>query len=129
MRVTQHGGYGGFESVDGKSLYYTKGPTVPGIWRVPTTGGEETEVIASLEPGYWGYWAIVETGIYYLDTTTKPGIAFFDFTTRRATRVFDLESRPSREATGIAVSPDGRTILYTQLDALSRDIMLVENFR
>ncbi len=129
VQVTQHGGYGGFESLDGKFLYYTKGPAVPGIWRVPTTGDEETEVIASLEPGYWGYWAVVETGIYYLDTTAKPGIAFFDFTTHRATRVFDLESRPSREATGIAVSPDGRTILYTQLDALSRDIMLVENFR
>ena len=129
VQVTHHGGYGGFESVDGKFLYYTKGWTVPGIWRIATTGGEETEVVASLEPGYWGYWALVDTGIYYLDTTLKPGIVFFDFTTHRATRVFDLESRPSREATGISVSPDGQTILYTQLDALSRDIMLVENFR
>ena len=93
------------------------------------TGGEETEVIDSLAAGYWGYWAIVENGIYYLDTTAKPRIVFFDFTTHRATRIFDLESRPAREATGMAVSPDGGTILYTQLDALSRDIVLVENFR
>ncbi len=129
VQVTRHGGYGGFESLDGRFLYYTKGATVPGIWRIPTTGGEETEVIDSLAAGYWGYWGIVENGIYYLDTTAKPGIVFFDFTTHRATRVFDLESRPAREATGIAVSPDGGTILYTQLDALSRDIVLVENFR
>src|SRR6266496_1704203 len=128
VQVTRHGGYGGFESLDGRFLYYTKGATVPGIWRIPTTGGEETEVIDSLAAGYWGYWGIVENGIYYLDTTAKPGIVFFDFTTHRATRVFDLESRPAREATGIAVSPDGGTILYTQLDALSRDIVLVENF-
>ena len=60
---------------------------------------------------------------------SKTRIVFFDFTTHRATRVFDLESRPAREATGMAVSPDGGTILYTQLDALSRDIILVENFR
>jgi hypothetical protein len=26
-------------------------------------------------------------------------------------------------------SPDGRTILYTQLDALTRDIVLVDNFK
>jgi Tol biopolymer transport system component/DNA-binding winged helix-turn-helix (wHTH) protein len=129
VQLTRHGGYGGFESLDGRFLYYTKGASVPGIWRIPTTGGEETEVIDSLAAGYWGYWAIVENGIYYLDTTAKPGIVFFDFIAHRATRVFDLESRPAREATGVAVSPDGGTILYTQLDALSRDIVLVENFR
>jgi hypothetical protein len=29
----------------------------------------------------------------------------------------------------MALSPDGKTILYTQQDALSRDIVLVENYR
>jgi Tol biopolymer transport system component/DNA-binding winged helix-turn-helix (wHTH) protein len=129
VQVTRHGGYGGFESLDGKFLYYAKGATVPGLWRVPTAGGEETEVIGSLEPGYWGYWDIVENGIYYLNTTANPGIVFFDFNTHRTTRLFDLENRPARESTGVGISPDGKTILYTQLDALSRDIVLVENFR
>ena len=99
------------------------------MWRVPTDGGEETEVLVSLEPGYWGYWDIVENGIYYLDTTEKPGVVFFDFNTHRTTRLFDLESRPAREATGLGISPDGKTILYTQLDALSRDMILVDNYR
>jgi len=129
VQVTLHGGYGGFESLDGKFLYYAKGATVPGLWRIPTTGGEETEVVWSLEPGYWGYWDIVKSGIYYLDATGKPGIVFFDFNTHRTTRLFDLESRPARESTGVGISPDGNTILYTQLDALSRDIVLVENYR
>jgi Tol biopolymer transport system component/DNA-binding winged helix-turn-helix (wHTH) protein len=129
VQVTRHGGYSAFEAPDGKFLYYTKYPAVPGVWRIPTSGGEETEVITALEPEYWGYWAVVENGIYYLDTTEKPAIAFFDFTSHRTRRVFDLENRPAREATGLAASPDGQTILYTQLDALSRDIVLVENFR
>ena len=72
---------------------------------------------------------MVKNGIYYLDTTTKPGIVFLDFTTHHITRVFDLENRPARQAPGLAVSPDNRTILYTQLDALNSDIILVENFR
>jgi hypothetical protein len=72
---------------------------------------------------------VVENGIYYLDTTAKPGIAFFNVTTRRTTRVFDLENRPASETSGLAVSSDKRTILYTQVDALSRDVILVENFR
>jgi len=130
VQVTRHGGFAAFESPDGRFLYYAKSLTVPGLWRIPTNGGEETEVISSLEAGYWGDWAVVEGGIYYLDTTTtKPGIAFFDFTTHRTTRVFDLEKPPARSAPGLAVSPDKKTILYTQLDALNSDIMLVENFR
>jgi Tol biopolymer transport system component/DNA-binding winged helix-turn-helix (wHTH) protein len=129
VQMTLHGGFAAFESPDGRFLYYAKGLTAPGLWRIPTNGGEEIELISSLEAGYWGYWVVVENGIYYLDTTTKPGIAFFDITTHHITRVFDLENRPAREAPGLAVSPDKETILYTQLDALNSDIILVENFR
>ena len=129
VQVTRHGGFAALESPDGKFLYYAKGLTVPGLWRIPIDGGEESEIISSLEPGYWGYWAVVENGIYYLDMTAKPGIDFFDFTTHSTTRVFDLESRPASGAPGLAVSPDRKSILYTQLDALNNDIILVENFR
>ena len=130
VQVTHNGGFAAFESTDGRFLYYAKGLTVPGLWRIPTNGGEEVEIISSLEAGHWGYWAVVENGIYYLDTTTtKPGIAFFNSTSHYTTRVFDLENRPAIQAPGLTVSSSKGTILYTQLDALSRDIMLVENFR
>ena len=42
------------------SFYYAKGDSVPGIWRVSTRGGEETEIVSSMEAGYWGYWALVD---------------------------------------------------------------------
>ena len=129
VQVTHHGGFAAFESTDGRFLYYAKGMTVPGLWRIPTNGGEEVEIIRSLEAGHWGYWAVVENGIYYLDTTAKPGIVFLDVNTSHTTRVFDLENRPATQAPGLAVSSTNGTILYTQLDALSRDLMLVENFR
>ena len=97
------------------------------MWRIPTNGGEEVEVISSLEAGYWGYWVVVENGIYYLDTKTKPGINFFDTATHRITRVFDLE-RPRGKLRDWR-SLQTKTILYTQRDALNSDIILVENFR
>ena len=118
-----------FESPDGRFLYYAKGHAVPGLWRVPANGGEEIELISSLEALYWGYWAVVENGIYYLDTTNKPGIAFLDLDTHHVTRVFDLENSPVKDAPGLAVSSDKRTILYTQFDASYSDIILAENFR
>jgi hypothetical protein len=129
VQVTRRGGFAAFESPDGKCLYYAKGPGVSGLWRIPVNGGEELEVIHWLETGYWGYWAVVDAGIYYLDATMKPGIAYFDFTTHRTTRVFDLENPPAKEAPGLAVSADKKTILYAQLDASVSDIILVENFR
>jgi Tol biopolymer transport system component/DNA-binding winged helix-turn-helix (wHTH) protein len=128
-QVTRHGGFAAFESPDGRFLYYAKGLAAPGLWRVPTDGGEEIEVIRSLEAGYYGYWAVVENGIYYLDTTAKPGVVFFNTTTHHTTRVFNLESLPARQASGLAVSPDRGAILYTQVDALNSEILLVENFR
>ena len=53
----------------------------------------------------------------------------FDMDSHLVTRLFDLEKPPARQAPGLAISPDTKTILYTQLDALNNDIILVENFR
>jgi len=99
VQVTHHGGFAAFESPDGKFLYYAKGLTVAGLWRIPTNGGEEVEIIGSLEAGYWGYWAVVDNGIYHLDTTREPKMAFFDITTHSDTQVF-RSGKPSCHGSG-----------------------------
>jgi len=129
VQVTRHGGFAPFESSDGKFVYYAKGLTLPGLWRISSNGGDEVQVMSSPEAGFWGYWALVDAGIYYLSSTNKPEIAFLDLATRQSTRVFVTDNPPAREAPGLGVSPDGRTVLYTQLDALTSDIMVVDNFR
>ncbi len=130
VQVTQNGGFAAFESPDGRFVYYAKF-TEPGIWRVPVEGGEETLVLDLLQPGFWGYWAVVEEGIYFLNAEAKPrpAIEFYRFATRRAMRVFVPEKDPVYGAPGLALSPDGRWILYLQRDQTQSDIMLVENFR
>ncbi len=130
VQVTQNGGFAAFESPDGQFVYYAKF-TEPGIWRVPVEGGEETLVLDLLQPGFWGYWAVVEEGIYFLNVKTKPrpAIEFYRFATRQVTRVFVPEKDPDYGSPGLAVSPDGSWILYVQADRLESDLMLVENFR
>ena len=130
MQVTQHGGMAAVESPDGKFIYYAKFSD-PGIWRMPVEGGEENLVLKQLEPGFWGNWAMVDQGIYFvnLDAKRNPTIKFFNFATGRMTQVAAPEKLPVLGMPGLAVSPDGRWILYAQVDQDISDIMLVENFR
>jgi Tol biopolymer transport system component/serine/threonine protein kinase len=129
VQLTQHGGVAAVESSDGKFIYYAKFSD-PGIWRMPVEGGEEYLVLKQLRPGFWGNWAMVDQGIYFvnLDAKRNPTIKFFNIATGRVTQVAAPEKLPVLIA-GLAVSPDGRWILYTQIDQDISDIMLVENFR
>ncbi len=129
VQVTKQGGYAAIESPDGRVLYYAKFDS-PGLWRMPVDGGEESLVLDQLQPGYWGGWAVVDKGIYFINPEAKPRatIEFFSFATRRITRIALLEREPLQWFSNLAISPDGRWILYSQLDQGGNDIMLVENF-
>jgi Tol biopolymer transport system component len=129
VQVTKKGGFAAFESVDGKALYYAKGPEVPGLWKVPVEGGEETPVIEQLAAGHWGSWGLTAEGIYFYNAGTK-AIEFYSFATQKVTQIAKPEKPPaSGERQGLAVSPDGRSILWSQVDQSTSNIILVENFR
>jgi dipeptidyl aminopeptidase/acylaminoacyl peptidase len=126
-QVTRNGGFEAFEAADGKSLYYAK--REPGIWRISLAGGEESHI---LEQGTWGYWALLEQGICFLNQRAlpQPTLEFFNFATSQVTLFGRLErARAFGGSPGLAVSADGRWILYGQVDQSDNDIMLVENFR
>ena len=152
LRVPPHGTFGGLESacrrrqgrpdheagricrvrVAGwQSLYDAKGMNIAGLWSVAVNGGEEAPVLDFPKASFWGYWALVETGIYFVNTeaTPQPALQFLSFAERRVVHIAALDRKPVPFVSGIAVSPDGRRILYTQEDHRSSDIMLVENFR
>jgi len=127
-QVTRQGGHFAIESPDGKFLYYVKGRQLPGIWKIPVAGGEEAPVLDHHQAGRWRSWTVTEQGIYFAtaENPTQPLIEFFSFATRKVTQIATLE-KPF--FLGISVSPDGRWLIYTQLDQSGSDIMLMENFR
>jgi Tol biopolymer transport system component/DNA-binding winged helix-turn-helix (wHTH) protein len=129
IQITHHGGFAALESVDGKTLYYAKGLAVRGIWQIATGGGEESEVLGMPQPGFWGYWGPARHGIFYLDTSGAPGINFLNLSTHTADRVFALENRPAEHAPGLAISRDGKFILYTQVNQSGTNIDLVQDFK
>ena len=76
----------------------------------------------------------MEQGVCFLDPDAKPpATQFFDFATRHLATVAVLPKDgvpPGGWGTpAIAVSPDGKTILYVQAERTESHIQLVENFR
>jgi Tol biopolymer transport system component len=126
-RVTYHGGYNAFESPDGRILYYAK-KGESGLWRRGADDEEETLVLGALEPFDWGNWAVTDAGIYFLRReATGPTIRFYSFLTGRSSPIASLDDVPDQPS--LAVSPDGRVLLYTHVDRNESDIVLVEDFQ
>jgi Tol biopolymer transport system component/DNA-binding winged helix-turn-helix (wHTH) protein len=130
VQVTKTGGFEGVEAPDGY-FYYSKGRLIPGIWRIPVKGGEESPVLDHHRAGYWRYWVVTNKGIYFATAETRlhPIIEFFSFATGKITQIAQLEKPLSVGLRGLDISPDGRSILYTQMDQIGSDIMMMEDFR
>lgn len=129
VHVPINKGTGPTESPDGRFIYFRRTENPIGIFRVPTTGGPEETVLEMKQPPPWGYWTVVEKGIYFLATDEKAKIEFFDFATRQITDIWTMEKPALTGDGGLAVSPDGQWLLFTQLDNSGSDIMLVNDFR
>jgi hypothetical protein len=126
LQVTKNGGFAPLEAEDG-FLYYTKSFLIPGIWKVSSQGGTETAIMDTPDAPGWADWAVVPGGMYFLDSRSSPQpiLEFFDFATGRRTSISALDGEPQ----GLAISPDRKSILYSQMDQNNEGIMVVKNFR
>jgi Tol biopolymer transport system component/DNA-binding winged helix-turn-helix (wHTH) protein len=127
VQVTKKGGYVAVESPDGRFVYYSKSSTADtGLWRLPVSGGEESEVLPSVTHMNF---AIAKDGIYFIPKADEQGryaVHFFSFATRKSLPIAPLGRRYSN---GLAVSPDGKILLYSQPDTGSFEWMMVDHFR
>jgi len=127
-QVTYRGGFESWESSDGKFLYYVKGDQ-KGIWRMLSTGGDETRIVAEFPPERWGDWALVGRGVYYADESgARPAIKFLNFANHKVSKIAEVESLPPPGDPGFTVSPDEKQLVFSQIDRSAVDLMLVENF-
>src|SRR5262249_41534009 len=101
------------------------------LWRVPVDGGEEVSVLGPGKIICRRNWALFDRGVYFAvaESPTRQVIEFLSFDTGKVTPVFTPEKRLVSATSGLSVSPDGRWLLYTQVDQHGSDIMLMENFR
>jgi Tol biopolymer transport system component len=124
LQVTKGGGARPAVTTDGKLIYYAR---PDGIWRVPADGGEETLVLGGIPDADFGHWAAANGGLYFLATNAaRPMLEFLDLKTRRISPVMPVEK--PWDVSALAVSPDGRSIFFDQMDESGSDLMSVENF-
>jgi hypothetical protein len=73
---------------------------------------------------------ITSTGIYLVEvSTTAAQLKFFDFATKRSKNITHIGLGYHMPPQGFDMSSDEKWILYTRVDELDSDSMLVEDFR
>jgi Tol biopolymer transport system component/DNA-binding winged helix-turn-helix (wHTH) protein len=131
VQVTKQGGFDNMESPDGQYLYYARLRGEAGIWRIPVAGGAETPVLDHHQAGLTRQWAVTPQGIWFVtaEAAKRPLIEFYRFGAGRVTIAATLDNPPPPGFSGLTISPDGRRLLWTQMDQVNSDITLAENFR
>jgi Tol biopolymer transport system component/predicted Ser/Thr protein kinase len=130
IQVTRDGGFAPLESPDGKFIFYFKALADTSLWRVPVEGGQAAKLLEGVSS--YQNLALVNSGVYFVPVgngAVSDSIQFLDFASNRVRSVatFDKPLHLGNEG-GLAVSPDGKWILYTQVEQAGSELMLVENF-
>jgi Tol biopolymer transport system component len=140
VQVTHGGGWDAQESPDGAWLYFTRSRSANSpLLRMPISGGQEEEVLPSIHQRWWalapnGIWflksagAETEVGILGMENagSERADLQFYDQAKGKLVTAAALAKSPDG---GLALSPDGRTLLYSQVDYRAYEIEVAENFR
>ena len=132
-QVTHEGGYFGEESADGRLVYFSKPEkamatwtyAARGLYAAARDGGAERLVIPNAN---W-FWRATKRGVYFTDNDAKPhpALRLFHPETGAVETLATLDKKSWGNPGGIAITPDGKTFLYSQIDAEGKDLMLVRN--
>ncbi len=121
LQMTKQGGFDPLESYDGKTIYYSRFFEA-GIWKLPSTGGAETIVVAGRpQAGFWGHYAVTTTGLYFLDNDAEPHptIEFYKFATSKVSPVLTFDEKAARLQPSLSTTADGKILYLTQYDRQS----------
>jgi len=106
-------------------LYYTKTYPKSSLWRMPVGGGQEIEIVKSVD---WFGFTLAKKTIYFekLNNNGSTSIQSLNLATGSVATLITVHRLLW---SGLSISPDERYLLYSQLDRRGSDLMLIDNFR
>jgi Tol biopolymer transport system component/DNA-binding winged helix-turn-helix (wHTH) protein len=117
------------ESFDGKTVYFSDSSARTALRKVslqalPGTALEGGDGLPRVSNS--GVWALSSGGIYFVPAEAPRSLRYFDFATRQVRPIFEVDKF---FGSGLSVSPDGRSILYSLVGDVNSDIMLDDHFQ
>jgi len=118
---------GPWESEDESTLYFVSRPYNASLRRLWLKGPPVESAVEGL-PHLRSetLWAVTARGIYYVPANSPRMVYFLDFASKTSRKIFES---PGEFSEGLSVSPDGRWLLYSQVEDINSSIMLAEHFR
>ena len=114
------------ESPDGLEVYFSAREVNALLKKVSLSRPDGVPLSVGLPPvSNLTLWTITGRGIYFVPAEAPRSLRYFDFSTKQIRELFQLDKDFGG---GLSVSPDGRYLLYSQVDEENTDIMLVEHF-
>lgn len=129
IQITRSGGFESFPAPDGKTIFYTKGGDEAGVWQISVEGADERLIPELSSAATRRYLAVTPAGIYFVaqDPLNIYGIKFYDSSSRKISEVLKTDKVPIWTYSGMSVSSDAKTILYTNY-AQSQTGIVVADF-
>jgi Tol biopolymer transport system component/DNA-binding winged helix-turn-helix (wHTH) protein len=113
-------------SPDGHYVYFFRKRK---LWRMMPDASSPEEVQGMPELSFQGTeWFPSKAGIYFMSHENgKATIELYDPRTQKIRPIFSLEKSPPYWIGAMPVSPDGKWMLFPQIDGHSSNLMMVEN--
>jgi Tol biopolymer transport system component/DNA-binding winged helix-turn-helix (wHTH) protein len=120
-------GMSAMESFDGETVYFTRFAFNAPVEMVSMKRPGTISVLKPVPRVLNLYaWTLVQGGIYFVPADAPKSVRYFDFKTEEIRQILDMDKDFGY---GLSVSQDGHWILYSQMDEVNSNIMIVENFR
>jgi Tol biopolymer transport system component/DNA-binding winged helix-turn-helix (wHTH) protein len=121
------------ESFDGKYLYSVRqNGSRTSLWRIRTDGSGEEKALEHFPIQVGGDFSPVEKGVFFIadvENKRRQEIQFLEFRTRKIKVIYRPPVALQDWTGGLEITPDGKWILFTQLDSAESDLKMLENWR
>jgi len=127
QQVTTDGGMVALESPDSRWLYVTHYAEA-GLWQCPIGGRPQRKIFDGPPSGNLNYWTVSGGAVYSL---AQHGAQFtidrIDPASSRSQTVYTFRHSPTPFA-GLSLTPDGKRLVFAELDQASSSLTLVDHF-